>query len=304
MLQSSLALQRPLPEIAPIQLKISLDDCLPIVRRAANQLKRASKDDRGWPSVLVSNVVGVSVSPGSQERALFALNLLLEAANSAGYQIIAPRGEDQPGHLDVLGQRLRIHIRENSRREERALTAEEIEEKKQRSYVYIPNRYIWHPTGKLKITISRLDGSSWESFEVRDSAAEPIETRIPALPQRMLEFSVRLTTQDELRKKREEERKLREAEEAAQLVIRRQELEKLKEVEKQALDWERAQRLRTYARAMEAASNPIIDEVRSREIEWIVNAADWLDPAICKPWPEVDVYRRPLSRSLYDQLFK
>lgn len=82
---------------------------------------------------------------------------------------------------------------------------------------------------------------------------------------------------------------------ARQQVVRickaKAELDLLDRTEELVQRWERAQRLRDYAKALASSTaNELTAEFddRASRVAWILRAADWLDPLVNKPWPEVD----------------
>jgi len=87
----------------------------------------------------------------------------------------------------------------------------------------------------------------------------------------------------------EERRRRREAFEE----MRRDELERLEALEKEVREWRRAQEIRAYVAAVEATlESESLDPDREREIrEWIAwsrHKADWIDPIVAAPCPEID----------------
>lgn len=84
---------------------------------------------------------------------------------------------------------------------------------------------------------------------------------------------------------RERDRK-RQQEELERKKVQRQkeEFEKLKNIEKEAKQYRRAQQLREYAAALQTllnTSNSTEAYIKGK-IQWILEKADWLDPLICK----------------------
>ena len=87
----------------------------------------------------------------------------------------------------------------------------------------------------------------------------------------------------------EERRQRREAFEER----RRNELERLETLEKEVHEWRRAQEIRAYVAAVEATlESETPDAERVSEIrEWIAwsrHKADWIDPIVAAPCPEID----------------
>ena len=69
------------------------------------------------------------------------------------------------------------------------------------------------------------------------------------------------------------------------------ELDLLERTEELASRWRRAQALREYAIALESSTAKELTtefDDRPARVDWILRAADWLDPLVDKPWPEMD----------------
>jgi len=156
----------------------------------------------------------------------------------------------------------------------------------------LDNRYSFVPTGKLRLGI--LGGYRDELQKiVADGKRQRIEECLN-------EFVVKLEA-EAVRRKREAERLERERLACEERRRRREafeerkrgELERLEALEKEAHEWRRAQEIRAYVAAVEATleSEPL-DHERTKEIrEWIAwsrHKADWIDPIVAAPCPEID----------------
>jgi hypothetical protein len=91
-----------------------------------------------------------------------------------------------------------------------------------------------------------------------------------------------LAREVKVRRKLAEERRLaeqaRQAEVHRKAEVRRRALERLSAVEKEADRWARAERLRAFVQAFEAAGE--LDAEQRAFSSWTLNAADWLDPLL------------------------
>ncbi|WP_196812938.1 hypothetical protein [Cupriavidus sp. WS] len=152
-------------------------------------------------------------------------------------------------------------------------------------YPTIP-RYDFTPTGVLTIEVGRWPSrSSW-----KDTPRTRLEERLGEVVAGILDLA-RQTHQ----KQREEARR-REAHQRAvdhyefltnQLTV---EVERFKLLESQAINWERAARLRDYANAVEkqaaATGGPSAEQVDW--LSWARAKADWLDPLVPVSDPILD----------------
>jgi hypothetical protein len=91
-----------------------------------------------------------------------------------------------------------------------------------------------------------------------------------------------------------EERRRQEAIEEAERYRRQQirdnSLKVLHRIEGMAERWERAERLRAFAGALQlrgAEVSPEDVDHREAQVAWIRKRADWLDPLVRAPWPDV-----------------
>ena len=118
------------------------------------------------------------MSAANKERALLAIDAVLAVALAAGGTLEkAPK----PGgrmSLKLQGERFRLQIGEPSERSERELTREEVKLKREGKLYYVPDRYKFTPTGKIKLQVFDQDGYS-PLFTLSDgSTAPPVLTRL------------------------------------------------------------------------------------------------------------------------------
>lgn len=183
------------------------------------------------------------------------------------------------------GINFRLCIRETSERKPRDLTREEVAKKRLGTLGWIPDPYEFTPTGRIRFEIREEDGYSAECTVTgtATSLRERIGEVLPLLCTRAAMIRVRTQMRDEEHERWQAAWRQRQA-----LAEKRdRELERLKEIEQEATDWRRAARLRQYADALEqgAGSDPTL----AKDVSWIRNAADWLDPLTGTHWPAVDI---------------
>lgn len=289
-----------LPSITPPlpEMHTAVADCLPIVKKMAAWLKKGYKDTRQWPAV--SGVEGrfeLGVSPGNQERALLTLDRVLRHCKSAGLEWTSDETMRDPAVFVIDGASFTLRIFESSRREEREHTPQEKAALKANptGYHYLPNRYTYHPTNQLKLELHSTKYRTVQ-FAVQDSANAPLHERIEEIPAKLREAALREKLLREIRAEEQSKDDERRAAHARKVELKRKQLDRLKQFEEAAVEAERAARLRALASAMED-SGLYADEAGREKVDWIRNAADWLDPIIGKHWPVVDdvkdTYLRP-----------
>jgi hypothetical protein len=121
------------------------DILIEITERA---LKKARPDNYGRLSIFGKGCLDLRVSQGSLHRALLILDALIKALKQRGYAIAANPGETQ---ITILGEQINVRLTEAASRSERALTREEMIQKKSDPLYYHSDRYLYTPTGKLSL---------------------------------------------------------------------------------------------------------------------------------------------------------
>ena len=184
----------------------------------------------------------------------------------------------------------------------RSDTPEEIQKKIARDPdTYIYGRHELQPTGELVLVL--YTGSFYEHQRFKDGA-KPLEAQLPRIVERIR--SLAATERQRAIERQEEQRRYKE--EAARAETKRQaaekELTRLRKAEQAALQWERAERLRRYAEGLEArlrlsGVDLSRDAEWSEKLSWLNKSADWLDPLVDSPWPEVDNAPAPYWWSQY-----
>lgn len=278
---------RPALPLPPMSTSIA--DCLPLIKKMAERLKKGNKDTRNWPAVGgYQGMFEVCVSPANQERALFTFDRILRHCLAAGLKVHSDETKREPAYFLIEGTTLTMRIFESGRREEREPTPEERAKLKANpdAYLYRPDRYVFLPSNVLKLEVHFKDYRGPE-FTIVDGSELPLADRVGDVPRRLMECALK----DKLRRDvRAEERKREEVRREAhrrKVELKREELERLKHFEDAASQLDRAVRLRDLADGMEKCgkfSNPEGLE----KVAWIRNAADWLDPLVDKRWPVVD----------------
>jgi len=296
---AELLARHPMPSEIPVSSKSSVEECLPIVKRTAKALGPRRKDGRGFQHSQDNESFEVAVSEGQRERALLVLDAVIAAATTLGAVVKRPSDEGHRPKLELLGIDFEVGVFEASERLERPLTAKELREQKEGRLYYIPDRWNFRPTGKLKVVIDPhafLVGP----ITLSDGAKEPLESRLVHVAARMLakaaEARVRQEMRDEDERRWREEAARREARERRKAAA----MIRIEKVEKVAAAWRRAQDLQAWASALEkeaasraaAGDQPDVEEVAA-EVAWVRRAADWLDPLVQGRLPVADGIEDP-----------
>lgn len=284
------ALLPTLPELKapPPAAAKTIKDCDPLIQRMAARLKDTDGDTRGWPRVSNAGCLEIAVHPQNQLRALLAMDYAIRLCKAVGMTLRSNEARQPPAHFEIEGIDLTLRVFESGKQNERELTAKEKKEIKDNPnrISWIPNRYFFKPSNVLRLEVLRV-GHNGPEFSIQDSADAPLLTRLSGLPERMRETALRARLWKDVRREEEERayergRLLRERQDAAKA-----ELEKLAAYERMADKYERAARLRRFADVLDKTG--YLDPSKAHvSLNWLRNAAEWLDPTVRKHWPAVD----------------
>jgi hypothetical protein len=274
-------------------VKSTLDACHPIIQRTGKRMARRKGEARHLLHARGGDVFEVSVSEALKDRTLLILDAVLTALIAAGGKLESSGKDGKQLYVRILEAPVGMSIEETFSRAERQLTPAETAQKARDKYFYFRDRWVYSPTGKLKLTL--FGENQYNPFTtLNDGSTSFIEDRIENIAAIILAKAAERQVQREMN---EEDRLRREAAwaEHQELVrLRDTELARLEKTEKKASKWRRAQELRAFATALECASIETSDE-RAGKVAWIRNAADWLDPLIKKNWPAVDFERQNMD---------
>lgn len=275
----------------------------PLVRAAAERLKQRD----GWPDntqirSAPKEVLHLSVTREALDRALGIVDALLKALLPRGFEVTVDSGRGVT-LLECVetGTTLAFEVTEHIRRTQHEITPEEKRAQKRYwersrlngllSYPHVP-MYDYTPTGVLTIKVS-----GWPSRTWNDTARTPLEKRLGEV----VGGIVALAQEKHAREVEDARRKdayQREVARYESLLKRRaDELERFKEFESKAANWERSTRLRAFADAIEAQAK-LAGGVSAEQVEWLAWArakADWLDPLVlvCDPIVDAPEPKRP-----------
>ncbi|UWE16613.1 hypothetical protein [Herbaspirillum huttiense] len=257
----------------------------PLVLAAKKRLSQKS----GWGESGVRSapkeVLNLSVTEGTLERALLLTEALFAAIGKLGFDARIDSTNDRT-LLESKEHRVSLEfaLKESVKRSIHEVTAAE-EMARQRYALKVrtqPNLrslhvsyYDYTPTGILTLEVGRWPSKTW-----KDTPRTSLEERIPDLAAGIVLIAQRTHQHEqELRERQVEQQRAREKYE---LIKKRREAEatRLKEVEAQANSWERAEKLRAFSDAFEKRAMQS-GELTPEQLDWLawVRAkADGLDP--------------------------
>jgi hypothetical protein len=223
---------------------------------------------------LVAPKVGTAshllVSRDQLPRALRIMNALFLALEERGHLVSLPKKEDEHLTVSVDGESVAISLREDLDSEKHALTPAE------QKHPWIAPKWDYKLTGRLRLSIDNLP---YASGPVRGSWADG---KVQILENCLGDFVVGVKVaaaaikkqrieSEEWARRREVERKHREEREQ----LAREHKRKAEFVIELIGNWEEAQRLRSFVKAlMESVSQSELSEEAKREIQQVI---DWTD---------------------------
>jgi hypothetical protein len=154
------------------------------------------------------------------------------------------------------------------------------------AWEYRPPEYCYIPTGRLYASI--VDAATYyESCKVEDTARGTIEVKVKKAVHSAADSAVRRNVENEVRAERELTRRKKAKEWDAAKANKDSLLAILAGFEQMARDVDRARSLRRLMNGVEAnqASAPV---ELVKNLDLMARMADWLDPMVRAPWPEVD----------------
>lgn len=269
-----------------------------LVSRALN----GTKLEEGALTVLGVTWADISVSPDQKERALmlvdrFAHELKILAAKfENSLQPVPPlrRGarrdtSKQRNSFALNGQTFFIYIRERIMQElvpPPPTVKKSMRGSREPAWQYRPPEYRYIPSGKVHVSI--VDATTYhEIHKVEDTARGTIEHKVKQALQSVSDSALRRQVENEVRAEREQARRKSAEEWEVAKAHKDSLLGQLGEFEKMAKDLDRARSLRRLVDDVLANQATAPAELVS-SIELIAHMADWLDPLVKAPWPEVD----------------
>jgi hypothetical protein len=294
------------PEFAAINQLLSsgvlnpppVDDCArphPLIRHTANLLRsRSRKDENGILLPREEGGLDVKVSEGTLERAIHVMTQVLAVLERQGARVEIS-GQGSTTAL-INGEQVSFGIEEPIPR---------VVVQKPR----VPNptdrwdydKVVTHePGGKLALVIR---SGTWGQYEQRarwsDAKVQRIENHVADFVAGLMRTAVAKRRQEEVRKKREAEEQKRAQERAQLRKDIEEEEKKLEQFNKWVDLWEQAERLRRFISAYAEKTSSWSAERQPHYkawIEWATKQADRLDPFVSEKPASVLDRKHELTR--------
>jgi hypothetical protein len=270
--------------------------------RLVSRALKSAKLEEGALSSLGVTWADISVSPEQKDRALmlvdrFAHELeVLGAKFENSHPPVFPlrRGKRRDTSIKrnsfiLHGHKFFIYIRERIKQEvvpPPLTTKKTTRSAREPAWQYRPPEYRYIPSGKINVSIINAT-TYYESYKVEDTARGSIEVKVKKALQSVADSAIRRNVENDVRAERERERQ-RNAEKWEVAKAQKDSLlGQLGEFEKMARDLDRARSLRRLIEDVLANQATAPAQLVSN-VELIAHMADWLDPLVKAPWPEVD----------------
>lgn len=261
---------------------------------------KSVKLEEGALSSLGVTWADISVSPDLKERALLLVDRFAHELNVLGAKFenahpplptlrrgMRREAGSKRNCFTLNGQRYFVRIQERITQElvpppppkpQRAGA-------RQPAWEYRPPEYRYIPTGKLYTSI--VDAATYyESYKVEDTVRGTIEVKVRKAVHWVADSAIRRNVENEVRTERESARREKAQEWDAAKKNKDSLLAKLTAFEKMAKDLNRARSLRRFMD--EIAASPAAPAELVGSLGLVALMADWLDPLVKAPWPEVD----------------
>lgn len=226
--------------------------------------------------------IHLTVTRNSLDRSLLLLNRLAWSLSEHGFSFETPKGNNPYFRLvhAATNEEVTFQLREEIKRHERPLTPEE----KKKNPILIWDRWIYTPTGRLRLSIDDYYPQGVQKSWGDGKNTKLEDKLVDAAPA----FVVCAQGQHELRLRREEQSR-RWAEESRRRELEaariKQEQERRAALMEMALNWTKAESLRTFRNACEAhlrGQGPAgtLTDIEARWLEWIDSVVRSTDPLI------------------------
>jgi hypothetical protein len=274
--------------VQSISVGMDLTSPHPLITAAAKRLKRNDgwSNEKGLRSA-PAEVLNLEATRSSLDRALLLLDALVKELTNRSVTI----------HIDAKAKQtifmvneiaVSLTVTEHVKRTAHEDTPTEKKAKERYwnrnhsfsapdlKFPHTPS-HDYHPTGILTITAGRWPSRNWN-----DTPRTPLENRLGEVVAGIYALAEDIRVKEAKEAQRREEH--RRAEERYDFLVQRlnNERTRFKQLEVDAMNLERANRLRSYASAVEQSERfkGTVTSEHLERIAWALAKADWLDPRI------------------------
>jgi hypothetical protein len=234
---------------------------------------RSSDGEKVWAS-REAEWLDLRVTKKCLARALRIMAVLIHILEQEGFKVVVEKNKSESTSAIVYGETIRFGLIERSRQVKPS-------PKPNVSSPYSYNCIRLEPIGVLSIEIWRYYAQGLQKTW-RDRESARLEEKVPNCVAGMMRIALKERTERDKRDKEEQARQKRIDEVRAELRQIEKEEKKLKLLEREAIRWQRAERIREYIRAVRCnALRKTDSEDRAKTLEWVEWAeqqADRIDP--------------------------
>lgn len=274
--------------VQSLSVGMDLTNPHPLISAAAKRLKRNDgwTNEKGLRSA-PEEVLNLEVTRSSLDRALLLLDALVKELSNRSVTI----------HIDAKTKQTILMVNETAisltvtERVKRTVHEDTPTEKKAKERYWNRSRsfsapdlnfphtpsHDYHPTGILTIAAGHWPSRNWN-----DTPRTPLENRLGEIVAGIYALAEDIRVKEAKEAQRREEH--RRAEERYDFLVQRlnNERGRFKQLEVDATNLERANRLRSYASAVEesARCKGTVTSDHLEWVAWVLAKADWLDPRI------------------------
>lgn len=257
----------------------------PLVVRTEKSIRNSKADEIGMVRPKARQCLDLAVTPSLIDRSLCILDAIIKALDARKYPVTVIDGDRPRTQARVLEEDIGFQLYEDTVRQEREPTQDEIEWELRWS----PDRkfYVRVPSGKLVLRITDghglrrcwTDRSDRRVEQFLNSFVIGLIRTAEAVKVERFNIEIRRKEREQQERRRQEEEQRRRAEERQ----RQEEETHLRRLEAEAAAWVKAEQIRAYVAAVkEAAQRDAGAVVPGGELErwvaWAMNQADTLDP--------------------------
>lgn len=262
----------------------------PLIRDAQKRLGQSNAvgDHKGLLSA-PSEVLHIVASPAALERCLSLMNSLVIAVAEHGVDVRIDAARKLT-IFDFAGTPVPVCISEHAKQIRHVMTAEErkaLDNFHRNPRLPLPKQPPVHDyqlTGILTITGGQyFNVSNW-----RDTRNMQLEERIPEVVTGLFKLSERIRLYEEKQVRDARETRLIKELYQSSMQRRKDEKERFEKLESDALNWERARRIRAYVNSVERRNAEFATDKDVQWLAWARAKADWVDPDVYVSDPILD----------------
>ena len=267
-----------------ITVPLSLDSPHDLIVMTQRSLIGAKVDARGLKQPRARGCLDIHVGQDSIDRAMLIMDTLVKALETRGFDISVAKEPPFSTSVSVMDEVIKFALIEDLDRTERKLTAAQIKEKEKHPWMYSSQEYDYSPNGILYLRIKNDDSlntrKTWSDGR-RQRLEECLNSFVGGLAKAAIAIKHLRTEREQRELRWQEERRQWEESER----IRREEEEKLKDLDREVASWQRSQQIRSYIGAVKKWGIQKYGEIKpdsnlQQWLTWATKQADRLDPLV------------------------